>query len=172
MTLKPCEIWTGALDGKKRYGIRGFEGTTTSAHRVAFCNEHGLSLKNIKGLDVCHECDNPLCVNVDHLWLGTRQANMQDAKQKGRMSTGESHREALKGRDFEYDEEHARRTSEGAPNGEAHYNCKITDAQVKALSSLWKTGLHSQRALAKRFGISQSNVSLIVNGKTRKAQCR
>jgi len=38
-----------------------------------------------KGLYVCHACDNPRCINPDHLWVGTAKENMQDAKRKGRL---------------------------------------------------------------------------------------
>ena len=41
-----------------------------------------------KGLDVCHSCDNRKCINPDHLFLGTRKQNMEDAKSKGRTARG------------------------------------------------------------------------------------
>ena len=57
------------------------------AHRVSYRLFNG----ELDKRDVMHKCDVPNCVNPEHLALGTRLENMQDAKRKGRMSVGQGH---------------------------------------------------------------------------------
>lgn len=79
-----CWLWNGAT-GEHGYGSIGGEGGAGNlrANRVSWQLHYG---KVPDGLHVCHRCDNPPCVRPDHLFLGTRKDNLQDAKAKGRTS--------------------------------------------------------------------------------------
>jgi HNH endonuclease len=75
----PCIEWTKfRLRG---YGLQKFRGKTRLAHRVAWMLANG---EIPDGLCVLHRCDNPPCVNVDHLFLGTHADNVADKMAKGR----------------------------------------------------------------------------------------
>lgn len=58
------------------------------AHRVAYALANGINPAQFEGGVVMHTCDNPACVNVQHLRLATQQENMKDKTAKGRNQFG------------------------------------------------------------------------------------
>jgi HNH endonuclease len=138
-----CWIWTGHLD-KKGYGnIATGKKTpkTISAHRFSWIMHNGPILD---GLHVLHRCDNPCCVNPDHLFLGTHKENMEDCKAKGRIF----------------------KTGEQRPRGEANPAAKLTAFTVLEIRRIHAEGKIRQKEIAKLFGISPYHVSDIVTRHT------
>jgi len=124
-----CWIWEGAVcDG--RYGKIKNGQAAESVHRVAWKLYKG---EIPEGLLVCHSCDTPLCVNPDHLWLGTDADNMRDKTEKGRGNS---------------------------PKGAAHGSAILTEIDVRAirasaqsnrkLAFLFDTGKSNVSAIKRR----------------------
>ncbi len=129
-----CWKWT-ANKSKQGYGKISFMGKSMLAHRASYEFFKG----SIRGLMVCHSCDNPECTNPDHLFLGTAMENMQDKIAKGRHK--------------------------GAKQGSDHHLSKITEVDVAAIRHEYSTGDINQYQLAEKFGVSQSEISMIVTYK-------
>lgn len=76
----PCWIWRGSTT--KDYGmLKGTAYNNMLAHRVSWMLHNG---PIPDGLDICHYCDNPTCINPHHLFIGTHKDNMMDMASKGR----------------------------------------------------------------------------------------
>ena len=78
-----CWAWTGATKEKWHYGVIGAGGKfgpILRANRVAWILQHGV----VPDGHVCHSCDNPMCTNPAHLFLGNDQINLDDMRRKGR----------------------------------------------------------------------------------------
>ena len=83
VTDSGCIEFTGSKTGRGGYGqlSRAGGGSPYKAHRVVFAEVYG---PIPDGAFICHHCDNPPCVNPDHLFLGTNQDNVTDMVNKGR----------------------------------------------------------------------------------------
>lgn len=142
-----CWPWHGAsLRGYGKFNSRSL-GRQGYAHRWAYEFTRG---PIPDGLHVLHHCDNPPCCNPDHLFLGTHLDNVADMNAKGRGAKGDRHG--------------SRTHPERLPRGENHTLAKLTAAQVAEIRNTpLKRGM--QRVFARRFGVSESTVSMVVNGK-------
>ena len=78
-----CWEWRGGTNNIG-YGMMRDGKKMRTAHRVSY-EEHN-NKKIPKYMCVCHTCDNTLCVNPNHLWLGTRKDNAKDMWDKGRAN--------------------------------------------------------------------------------------
>lgn len=90
-----CWIWTAAKSAAG-YGRFKLNGRLVSPHRLAY----EMAFGDIPpGSDVCHRCDNPPCVNPEHLFVGSRSDNMQDCIAKGRFVARDRTRFCINGHD-------------------------------------------------------------------------
>lgn len=127
-----CILWLSSVD-LNGYGQIRKDWLRMQAHRLAWILVNGPIKNNLK---VCHHCDNPLCVNVAHLFLGTQRQNMEDKVKKGRQSKGQN-----------------------------HYAAKLTDIQIKEILIKYASGIPTQRMLSEEYGVCQSIISEIISRK-------
>lgn len=143
-----CWNWTGAVNhfgygklhlGKKRWVM---------AHRYSYEMVHGPlptdtdHRRGAVGTCVLHRCDNPRCVNPDHLYTGTVTENNADKLRKKRHSWAKL-------------------------TGEANPATKYTDELVAAFKREYADGLLSKGALARKYGISWGQARRILSGENR-----
>jgi len=133
-----CWNWTGGKNINKwgkRYGTIQMGPKNLLAHRVSYELFKG---KIPKGKIVCHQCDNELCVNPEHLWLGTYSDNMKDMQFKKR-----SH------------------YVKGGKNPAS----KLTEEEVEKIKELHIEGIMI-KDIAKIYAVTRHCIQHILNGKT------
>ena len=108
-------------------------------HRVAYAIANGLSMEDIEGVVIRHTCDNPPCINPEHLLAGTHADNTDDMMQRGRQKPA---------------------------RGEGNGMHKLTDEQVLEIHRLKDAGV-KQAEIGRRYGVSQAQVSRILGGQRR-----
>lgn len=132
-----CWIWTGQKH-PNGYGLidlktRGARRIVLIASRVIWEWEHG---PIPDGMQVCHTCDFPPCVRLDHLFLGTNQDNIDDKMNKGRQM-----------------------------KGEAVHTSILTEDHVIVIRRRHAAG-EAQKDLAVEFGVSRPTMSNLIRGVT------
>lgn len=135
ITESGCWVWVGALAGSSAsYPVAKTDGERY-VHRYMYEKHTGKKIP--KGIDVCHRCDVPSCVNPNHLFVGTRKDNMADMKQKGRSSKGEK-----------------------------RYCAKLTYQKVSEIKERYAAGGVFYKDLAEECGVSESAVGQAIRGET------
>lgn len=136
--LDKCWIWEGNRTGNNYGQVKWTprDRNRMLSHRASWLIHYG----EIPKLNVLHKCDNTLCVNPHHLWLGTQKDNIQDCKQKGRINP-------VGGRN---------------QKGEGNYHAKLTQADVLEIRRKFASGKYTQIKLAIEFRVTQPNIGYIV----------
>jgi hypothetical protein len=138
-----CWEWLGTKNSGG-YGSFWLDAKNQRAHRIAYTLWKGPILD---GLQVCHHCDNPKCVNPEHLFVGTNLDNMLDCMHKGR------HRYCPE------DKNHLR------PRGPKNHAAKLTEADVRQIRERNKMGIPAHR-LGPQFGVTPRAIRKVLSGKT------
>ncbi len=122
--------WPWLKSNRNGYGIYWGGRRKYRATHISLFLARGIEIPD--GLCALHRCDNPICVNPDHLFVGTHEDNVRDRDKKGRGRVG---------------------------FGENHGNAKLTDEAVRFIRD--NKGKITQVALGKMFGVSSQNVHYI-----------
>ena len=133
-----CWEWSGtkSSDGYGELSISCFgDKRKFRAHRISYAFFNGVDPKEKL---VCHHCDNPACINPDHLFLGTHKDNMKDMRSKGR---------------------------EAPQDGSNNANSSLTTYQAIKVMRAIQDG-KSNTEIANVFGVKHSTISKIRRGKS------
>ncbi len=161
-TSEECWNWTGCRLNKKWYGIvnwRSVSRIPMTSHRIAWQLERG---KIPDGMHVLHKCDNCLCCNPGHMFLGTHLDNVKDRVVKGRTASGDRNGARTKPERNPFVRNHG-----SGLRGEDVHNAKLSNKQVLRLRAMYSSGRYTRSCLARKFGISITHACRIVDGLVR-----
>lgn len=168
-----CWVWTGAR-GRRGYGVFSVHcpaaagiGRTAKharAHRLSWAIANQAAPP--PDMDVMHSCDNPRCVNPDHLSTGTRLDNMRDCSQKGRVAKGDEsgarrHPERLARGDRHGSKTMPHTVPRGARNGAA----TIKERDARNIRKMQATGLGKVK-ISRALGLPVGAVAGVVSGRS------
>jgi len=172
-----CWEW---LTGKSKdgYGRFWFKGKNIRAHRYSWLIHFGSPPNNES---VLHNCDNPICVNPNHLFVGTHDDNMKDKTKKGRQTKGDIHyartnpEKLARGKKHgtythpekivRGDQHFLRKHPEKIPLGEEVHNSKLTKEQVLEIRKRYIYKIITANYLAKEYGVDESTIFAIIKRK-------
>ena len=136
-TSSQCFEWQMARDARG-YGKARFDSKTYLTHRIALSLYTGVSITT--ELDALHSCDNPPCLNPNHLRWGNARENARDMVDRGRQN-------------------HPDR------RGSKHHMSKLDEQKVLEIKELFRSPL-SNAAIARLYGVTKDNIWCIRHGKT------
>lgn len=142
--MSGCWLWLGRERGSNGYGSIKVAGKHLQAHRYSYERFVG-QIPN--GLFVLHRCDNPACVNPNHLFIGTHQDNQDDKVKKGRQARGVSLGMAQR---------------KNKKRGQDSPISKLTWDQVNEI----RDSSEAVRVLAERFNVSTTTINNIIARRT------
>jgi hypothetical protein len=129
-----CLVWAGQRQ-PKGYGQVSYEGRLWRTHRLAWVLANGAIPT---GLHVLPRCDNPPCLRLDHIYLGTNADNVRDRESRGRRRP---------------------------PVGTLNASARLTEGDVADIRAAAAAGrLHHE--IARKYGVTRAAISHVIQGRT------
>jgi len=136
-----CWIWLGAkqTSGYGRF-YNGDLNKVIGSHQFSYLYFIG-QIPN--GINVCHNCDNPSCVNPNHLFLGTQKDNLKDMFKKGRGRKLNTYK-----------------------SGTKHFKAKLSQKDIKRIRNLYNTGELNSYELGDIYNVHRTTINRLIRKET------